>query len=319
MAAIIGGILALGGSVLGGISSAKSAAKAADANTKNNQAYNQLLSDLFHQTRGGINPATGTANAILPEYFGNTEQDLGNVVSSYFKNYLSSAGSPASQYASANTSLDALRPAFSAAQQALLNRYNGQDLATRLGIYAPVGQANIDLANAQSNSIVQALQQQLGQQAAARARGGFFGGSSFENNLGLRSSLDALRNAAVTRAGAAQTNAANIAGLQTNNLNQQVDTSAPLSYLSNWFQAQAMPAASVSSNLNSALSPFNFFKIGTGGYTPQASPTASPLVNAGQIAGAGAGSVGTSLLDYGLKNNNTGDLLGSLAKLFGGG
>lgn len=301
MAAIAAGVAVVGAGV-GAASTASSQRSANRTNLQNSANTNAANERLFRLSRGMVDPTTGQASAFLPEYFGGIESQLGGLASSIFRQGVSNLGSPADQFARANVTLDQLRPAMQSSQQAMLGEFNGANLNQRLSNFQPLADARTAGAAAQSDAIRQALSRQLGQISANRARGGFLGGSSFESNLANRSAIDAFRQAAMARSGANIQNAGDVMSLRNQDLAGRLRSDLPLNFANNQFAFDSLPQLSVNQNFANLMAPFQSFRMNPQAFQQQNMPMVQPSINAGQVLGAGLGSVGQTMSNYYLNN-----------------
>lgn len=290
---------------IGALSSGSSQRSANRANAQNAADTNAANLNLFRLSRGAVDSSTGQASAFLPYYFNGIEPQLASYATSIFQNGLGQLGSAADQYGRAQVTLNQLQPALDASRQAVLGQYNGANLNQRLQNFAPLADARIGAATAQSDAIRQALARQLGQVAANRARGGFYGGSSFEQNLANRSAIDAYRQAALTRSNANLQNAADVYGLQNADLQGRLDSSLPLNFVNNQYALNSLPQAQVNQNFQNLLAPFNSFRLQPQAFQQQGAPLVQPSINAGQVIGSGLGSAAQAYMNYQLNKPQT--------------
>lgn len=311
-AAIVAAGVVAGGAI--SASGANSAANtAANANAANVASTNQTNLDLFNASRGAINPATGTANSILPDYFGNNESTMANDAFSQYQNLLASGQGVQGQI---QGNVNSLNPSLNQNLQQIANIYNGQALNAQLGYAAPTYAANLNLAQttgqgyqqiaaANSNAIGTGLSSTLNQINAQNAAKGFLGGSSFNNNRLAGATIGAQQQAAV---GTAQANAqagqlmsqAQYANsldtrqLQQQNLSAQQNGAALSSGLTNAASIYSLPSQASANIYTNAQSPLNFFKINPQSTSVQNAPTVYPTLSNGQIGGQALSSLAGS-------------------------
>lgn len=301
------GLLALaigGGAVLGtagaiySANGAKTAASEAnDANLKNTANTNAANLNLFNLSRGGINPATGYGNSILPQYLGGDETALGQ---SAYNNFLSLSNQIPGMSQNLSQYQSQLTPSLGNAAQAIAGRYNGQNLQAQLGYSQPLFQARLNQAGAQGSAINTGMLQALGQMNAQRAQQGFFGNSTFDRNRLGTSLVGARQGAANALAGARTQNANDTTGLQLNNLAGMQDISPLTNFMNNAGGYFNSPIISQSNAFNSALSPLNFFKLNPQTFQNQNLPYQNPQINGSQIAGGALGALGGAGMNYGM-------------------
>lgn len=299
-AALVGTV---GGAMISANGSKSAASKAADANARSMSETNAQNLAMFNQSRGAPGD-DGYSHAILPMYFGGNEEALGQQAYDNF-NRLSSAGLD-----SYNRSLgyqSQFRPAVNAGITAVNNRYNGQDLQQRVGYANPYftsrlnqaqtyGQGLRGIADANSSAINTGLAQVMAQQNAQRARQGFFGGSTFDRNRMLSSTIAARQAAAIDQArasagandayaGAQTTNAGDLRGMQMSDLDfrSRLDfLPASMGALSSY---EGAPGQGLAQSYNTAMTPLNYFRIAPQAYQNQNMPMQEPGINNAQIIG----------------------------------
>jgi hypothetical protein len=306
------------GSVLGANSAKSSAAKAADANLRNTADTNAANYKLFQESRGAIGP-DGFGHSILPNYFGGNEQDMAKQAYDNFNRLNQGVGATQGYLQGYQ---NALRPAITSSLGAIANRFNGQDLAQRLGYAQPVFDARLaqagvygrgarNTAAAQSGSINTALLEALGQLNAQRSAQGFVGGGTFDRNRMLASLTGARGQAAVGTAqadalannsqqAALYQNAVDRQGYQLSDLENMSNTgylSGALQNLGNFESYPAMQAAALYQN---AQSPLNYFRIAPQTFQNAPAPQQTPQIGSGQVWGAGLGALGSALSSYGM-------------------
>lgn len=333
------GMIAVGaGTVISGAMSASSASGAAEdaanANIANTNATNAANLAQFNYSRGGINPSTGYGNAILPQYFGQDEQNSALAAYQQFQN-MNQANSYITPQLQAQ--LGQLNPALNSSLNTIGGAFNGQNLNQQLGFAQPVYGANLGLAQttgqglqntaaANTNAINSGLAQTLAQLNSSNAANGFLGNSSFNSNRMLSATVGAQQQAAVgsaqAQAQAAQLmgtahlqNVQNTQGLQSANLQGMMNTSLIGQGLGGYAQAMNMPQTNASNNALTAQSMLNFYKLQPQAFQFAPMPTQTPGIGTGQIIGGalGAGiSAGASQYNQNqmmsLLNNNTNQL-----------
>lgn len=290
---------------IGAVGSAAAANSAKKAQQGATAANAQAMADtnasnerLFRLSRGGVDPSTGYASAVLPTYFGAGEQQLGQGAMDFYnsvQNYYGGTGGYLNQLRNASTALD---PAMQASLQTLGNQYNGQNLALRLQNAAPVFSQRLGAARAQSASIDQAFRESMARLNAERASNGFYGGSTFDRNRLLSSTLGARSNAAALMSSAGLQNAQDERQVRDADLAFKMDPSylyQAMNAAGNYANAPANAAAGYYSQL---MQPFNFFRIGNQAFQQQNMPTISPSIGGGQIAGGAVSSIGSTIANY---------------------
>lgn len=259
---------------------------------------------MFQQSRGAPVGTNTYGNSVLPLYSGASEQNAFNTA---MNGYNTATAQANNVFGQSQNALNQLQPAFNSSMTSLGNLYNGQNLLQQLGYQSPLYNANTAFANTQArglqnvagantNAINTGLAQQLAQMNAQNNNQGFLGSSSFNNNRMLQAAIPAYQQAAVGQATAnaqgqnllSQANLGNVgttAGLQMQNLANQANPGLLASGIGAYSSAQSTPLNQLSSNLQAAQAPLNFFRIGPQAWQAQNMPVVYPQVNAGQIAG----------------------------------
>lgn len=315
------GYIAVGaGSLIGGAISANgakgAASSAANANLQNTQDTNAANLNLFNLSRGAPG-SDGYGHAILPNYFGGQEQDLGQAA---YQNFLKLNQSGQSSYNNLLNYQSQMRGSADTSINAINNRFNGQDLAQRQAFANPYWSANLqqaqtagaglrDVASANSSAINTGLQQALAQMNAQRAGQGYFGNSTFDRNRALSATLGARQQAAVYGAQAnAQANnlyqnaqfqnSGDLRSLQTGNLDYQSNPSVLPGALSAISGYESAPANALSASFNNAMTPLNYFRTSPQSFQQQNMPMQTPGLDSGQVLGSAIQQGGSASLNY---------------------
>jgi len=318
--ALIAAGLALGavGAFAGANSAKTAAAKTADANLKATEMTNAANYKMFQESRGAIG-ADGFGHSILPNYFGGNEQDMARQAYDNFSRLNQGAGATQGYLQGYQ---NALRPAVGANLGAIANRFNGQDLAQRLGYAQPVfdarlsqagvyGQGARNTAAAQSGSINTALLEALGQLNAQRSAQGFVGGGTFDRNRMLASLAGARGQAAMGTAqadalannsqqAALYQNAVDRQGYQLSDLENMSNTGYLSGALQNLGSFESYPAMQAAALYQNAQSPLNYFRVSPQAFQNAMPAQQTPQIGAGQVWGAGLSALGSGLSSYGM-------------------
>lgn len=307
MAIATGTALALsaGASLAGGAIAANAAKKAQQGANNTNQAIadqtNATNERLFRISRGEVDPSTGYANSILPAYFKGGEAELAQSAMDYFHQLQgNNANGQIANRLQGN--LDTLHPAIQASLTALGNRYNGMDLQQRLQNAAPVFGARTNYASQQRASIDQSLLETMGQLNAQRARGGFYGNSTFDRSRLLAATLGARGQASNLMSGANLTNAEDERAMRDANLSGMYDSAPLANALQNAGIAYNSPATSLADYYTKSMQPFNFFRIGNQPFQQQPGPQVQPVLGGGGTFGSALGGLGSTGMNYLLQN-----------------
>ena len=301
-----GTAIALGaaGAVGGSLVQANAAKKAQQAANNTNQAIadatNKQNEMFFRISRGEVDPTTGYANSVLPAYFKGGEAQLAQTAMDYF-NRLQSQGGAGFDRLQGN--LNRLDPAIQASLGAIADRYNGVDLATRLQNAQPVFGARTNLATQQRAAIDQSLLQTMAGLNAERARGGFYGGSTFDRSRLLAATLGARGQASNLMSNALLANAEDERALRDANLTGMSDMAPIVAGLQNSGIAYNSPAASFSDYYQRAMAPLNFFRIGNQAFQQQMPPMQQPVLGSGAALGSALSGLGQVGMNFALQQS----------------
>lgn len=294
---------------LGAVLGAKSQRDAARQNAQQVADQNALQRELYYNARGA------GGNAILPMYFGPTEQRLSNDAVNNYDASQAFFGTPAERLAQGAAIRDRYQGLMDSGTDVLTNLYGG-GLQNRLtNEYAPVAAATTALAKTKSGGILQGLRERIAALNAGNAAKGFVGSGSTAQNSLLRATIGGRQDAAAALAGGDLQNQLGyqnirdrILQLQFGNLDQASNRARQDAAL------QQLPAEYAASLYQQQTAPFNFFKVGVGN-PPQVQPfpTVQPNFSTGQaVAGAFQG-LGSAALSSYLRSLGTQNAAGSLA------
>ncbi len=314
--ATISAVAAVAGGAISANGAKSAAAKAADANAKATSDTNALNLKMFNQSRGAADDS-GYGHAVLGNYFGSGEQTAANTA---FNNYQSLNAGATQVGNNLFAYQSSLNPSIAASMAALNNRYNGVDLSQRLGYAQPIwdarmGQAQtqgsglLNVAQTQQSGINLGLMQALAQQNAQRNAQGYLGGSTFDRNRMLASSIGAQQQAAGALAQARAQGGNLMAAANLQNAQERGNFQlSDLDYRSNIGQLsgamgslasyQASPYTTMANLYTSAQQPLSFFRIGQSTYNQPFSPQVSPGIDSSQIWGSALSSAGKLGMDY---------------------
>jgi hypothetical protein len=252
----------IGGSLIGG-SATKSAAKSANKTQERlTRETNQMNERLFHEARGR------TGHAILPEYLGNAERDIGNDVIDIYEAQQDEEG----LNAFGDEAFGTLSPAWNRGNQLIGDIFSGSVLEDRTKNLA--GQAS-----ARRQGIQKALSERLADVDARRNAGGLGGGSSVSNRMMLGDTIGARQQAAAIDADA-------ISQLYDQNLNLQLGLlDAPMTRANASYEFGYLPQSQDYRSVDEMLKRMSFFNIGTGQPYQVQTPNVQTVPNVGQFVG----------------------------------
>lgn len=279
--------------------------KAARQQAQQASDYNALLERTFHEARGS------TGHAILPEYFGQTEQQAGDYAGALSAAARAAFGSP-TDVANLGKSIAAkYQPILDAGGASISGIYNGAEEAKRLAAAKPVFDARVAGAKGQKQGIMQALSDRLQAISAGNAAKGYVGAGSTAGNAALRTSIGANQAASAALSGANLANVSDVAGIKNRILDLQLQSPQLASALANEaVKLGLLPAEFVGGVSAATTSPFNFFKIGTGQPSrPELAPWAQPQARFVDMLAGGAGQDINTAARY-LLNRNLADQYG---------
>lgn len=291
--AIIGGVIAaaatVGGAMLSANSAKKSQRKANEANAQNVADTNAINKQMFDESRGS------TGHAFLPTYTGDAEKQTFNDLYSIYQSGLT----PAQREAQAQQTINAMAPAVQGGNQYLTDVYSGQNLATTRGYYQPLWDARTQTAQAQADAIQQAYARARQQNLAENMRQGYYGGSSWQSREAQKNTLEALQQAALAKGSAQTQNAAEGAQIGVTDLaTRQQLLNEPLSRAQSLINYQNLAGNAAYTGYDQLANRLGMFNIGTGKYTYQNAPVVSPEIGSGQIYGSALSSLGGTLGNY---------------------
>lgn len=287
VAGLVVGGLAAGASAYGAVASANAQQQASQtaANSQNNA--NRLNYQMFQQAHGS------NGNAVLPDYMGGFEKQLGNDLSGAY----TSAAVPLTTFQAAT---GRLAPAEQGAVNTTNSIFNGGITRTLLNNAAPVQATRLAVAR---DSSLDALHQTLDQIDASQAQRGMVG-DSYANRL------------LQFQAGQTAGNAVGAATLQnqqeTADINNYGNVTLPLQNLvTPYTQGQQagqfafLPQDEWLQSMGQRMQPLNMVKIGyTGPFQYQPLPTPGPGAYSGvanalsSLGGSGSGMSGAALNYY---------------------
>lgn len=234
---------------------------------------------LFHEGRGSA------GNAILPEYFGGLEAQLGKDVTAYYNASSKLQGTPEEQLAKYKAIADRFRPDIAAGDQAVSDIFTGALTDRRLGYVAPVKAARLAGAKGQKFAILDALNQRLAELNAQDASKGFVGGSSFQNSKNLAATIAARRASAAAESQANLENALTDAGIKDAGESAKLQSlNLPGQRLQTALTLERTPYNALGDSFQSRTAPLTFFRMNPGQARYDRPPSFEAIASPAQIA-----------------------------------
>lgn len=291
---VAAGVLAAGATAYAGSQAADAQAKANKTNQDIANATNALNYQMFLQSRGS------EGSAILPTYFGSTEQGIADAAARTFAAEQAALGTPADQIAANQAVVQGQLPAMTAGDQLVNQLFTGELANQQVANIAPVIAARGQVAAAQKQGILEGLSVRLNALAADRARAGYTGGgSTLQRNLLTAATIPALQGAATVGAQADLANATDVANIRNQDLATRLgNLNLPLSQAANRIQLNTLPVTATGQNFQTALQPFNWFRIAPAAYQNQRPPLVTPVGTPGQFAAQAGGQFASTIGNY---------------------
>jgi hypothetical protein len=264
------------------------------ANT-NAQNYQQWL-----QSRGS------QGNAVLPMYMGDFEKQLGGDLSSFYK-----TTSKSHSFQDYQDAANAMKPAMAGANATAAGIFNGNVQRQMQQNFAPVGQARVAYTR---QSAIESLNKTLGEIGAAQAGRGFTG-DAFGDRM-LR--LGANKQMSTDIAGANLQNLQDMRGINDAALQLQLQNmNLPAQMASQNMNFMQMPEQAYAQQMNTAMQPLNFVRIGTAQPFQNEAYLQPYVPSAGQLAMQGVSQAGNTALKMWMQQQYANNLKGGGAD-FGG-
>lgn len=283
-AAIAGGVLAAGASA-GGSACAADAQEDANAQTIQQQKLDREQQlQLYRESRGS------TGHAFLPYYLGSAEANLGADAGARYLQMNQNAGSVKDEAARLAESVNAMRPAFDAGTGLVNNIFSGELTNQRLANAAPVAAARTSVAKAGAEGVYSGLMERLNKLKADRARSGFSGTSSFQQNRLAQATIAANQEAARQVAMARLENELQAQNIKDSGIDLAVRSlDVPIARARQAAQFQTLPDEALVGAFRTRMGVYEPFRIGTA--PPQQLSPLSPVTAVppmGQIIGQSA-------------------------------
>lgn len=283
-------VLGAGASAYGALEGADAASDAQRQNREDAQRLNDLNYRMFRESRGA------DGSALLPLYFGSIEQQLANDARDA---YYASRRDPALELAEYENVLRRLRPTIDAGTGAIEDIYSGALTQRRLDAAKPVQAARTAGARGQSDAVMSSLLERLNALKTDSARKGFVGGSTFDQNRLLASTVGARSQAADVMSRAEIENALQTFGIREDAENLKLSNiNAPIQRAEQLMTLSSLPARAQARSQAARLEPFNWFRLNPQAFQLSPLPQVTPTLSPGQVAGAGLASVAGAAGNY---------------------
>jgi len=255
----ISAAVSVGGSIYAGQSAKKAGQKQADAQLKATGDTNAANERMFHEARGS------KGHALLPEYFGEFEKNLGTDISGTYSSYKFDP-----QFG--NKTYRQMSDSFMDGNEIIDDVMSGRVGAERSGL-------SEGLAESRRSSINTALGERLAALKAARQAGGYGGTSSFQEKMMLGDTLQARQMASMSDWMDKQQ-------VYDSNLQLQLGLlDAPLNRTMQGYQMGSLPGAEQYRGIDEVLKRLGYFNM-QGGNPPQAiNPEIPTIPGMGQFVG----------------------------------
>jgi hypothetical protein len=278
------------GSALGGLSSASAQRRAAALQRQTDLETLAQNRQFYDESRGS------TGHAILPVYFGAAEEELAGNAADAARTLFGTASNVSNRSRAINSDY---APVVMAGDQFLGSIYDGSLLADRQSAVDTVKGARTGRAKSRAGAIDQALGETLAALRAGRLGRGFRGESTFDITRAQDATMGARRAAATEFGDANLENAMDDRALREADVQLRLGAlDMPFSRARSRIAMETMPLSAQADAYSAALSPLNFFRIGTG--SPPQAPyrTIEATPNAGMVFGSALAQGGSALGQY---------------------
>ncbi len=272
--------------------------KAAKINAASAASYNQMLRDLYHESRGS------TGHALLPEYLGGAEKEFGQGAVDTARALRDYYGTPQDVAARGAATAARYQPLLAAGTKSIYGIYSGDEEAKRLAAAQPVFGARTAAAETVASGTMQGIANRLNALRAQNAARGFVGAGAGSERLGLQASIEGAQQAGGARAAAAIANAADVQAIRNQILDLQLRSPELAGALASQdVRFQQLPAETVAAIQGAQMGVLSPFRIGTGAPPGQVmAPWATPEPGLAQILDSLGGS-GSSIARYFLQRD----------------
>lgn len=284
--AIAAGVLAAGATAYAAKSASDSSRDAQRTNVSQARQQRELEERLFHEGRGSA------GHAILPEYLGDFEKQLGEDTVRGYKANLAFQGTPEEQLAKYRAITERYQPAFEQGSDVVDSIYSGAMQRARLAEAQPVMDARSALARTHRQGILDDIQARLGALDAANAAKGYVGSGSAAQGAALRQTLPFYQRAAGVGAQAALENAQQAQGIYDTQRDLQLRSlDLPGARAQQAFGLQQMPSEFLNQSAISRFAPFKFFQLEPDSLRVSPPPPVKAIPSTGQIIASSLGQV----------------------------
>jgi hypothetical protein len=278
-----------------GILNANAQRDASEKNAQNVAATNALNYQMYQQSRGS------TGHAVLPTYFGDFEQNLGDKLSGDFNQITKQ--NPLSSY---QQTVSNLKPLQAGADATAAGIFNGGTQAQMEASFAPVKAARVAFTR---QSAIDSLNKTLGEIGAAQGARGYTGDSFGDRMM----KLAANKQMSTDIAGANLQNLQDERTIADSALQLKLSNlSLPGQMANQDLALQNAAGNAYESNVNGALQPMTFLRAG--GAQPfqnENLPTVNPTMSAFGAAAGSANGVGNAALSYWMQQQYANSLKGA--------
>lgn len=295
MGFIAAAVVAAGATAYAAKSASDSAADANKANQESAQSDRELQYKMWRESRGA------NGHALLPDYFAqSSEGTLANRAMQQYLAQINADGTPEQQIKAYQAIADSALPSLNAGDQLVHQLFSGELENQQVANIAPVLAARGDVAKAQKQGILEGLMVRLNALSADRARQGYTGGgSAFQKNLLIGSTIPALQGAATVGAQADLSNATDVANIRNAAIATRLNNlGLPMQSVSNRVALKQLPGVAAGAAYRNAVAPLDWFKLNMSEITPFRSPTVTPVPGMGQIVGSAISSGASTLGNY---------------------
>lgn len=309
-AILASGFLSAGGGILGGSSSARAQRRAAELQRQTDLETLRQNREMFDESRGS------TGSAILPLYFGGAEEELAGSAADAARTLFAGAGNMANRGRLINSEY---APLVMQGDQFLGSIYDGSLRAERQGAVDAVKGARTGRAKSRAGAIDQALSETLASLRAGRLGRGFRGESTFDITRAQDATMGARRQAATEFGDANLENAMDDRALTEADMQLRLGAlDLPFSRARSRMAMETMPLSAQADAYSAALSPLNFFRIGTA--TPPQAPyrTIEATPNTGMILGSALQQGGSALAQYFVQQQQAQQMRDLYTQFYGG-
>lgn len=268
-------------SLYAGMENSKSVEDAIAQNIARLMDENATREKLFHEARGA------SGNAVLPEYFGDTEASLAGSVTENYQRMMNQ-GSAAERQQFYNQLMAKYRPIMDAGDDTMAGIYDGTLRSERMGNLQPVLDARTSAAEAQTTAYDRAMAETQAQIRGEQASKGFIGGGTTQNRMLLGSNVGNAQRIAELMSGANYQNEVDKLRVNDEDVNLRLSSMPLISRQARDSAAlENLPIEAESNRLGAAMAPFNFFRLPYDRFEPTPGNNSVPVPSTGAMVGDG--------------------------------